>query len=345
MTDTRRILVTSALPYANGDIHLGHLVEYIQTDIWVRFQRLRGHECHYICADDAHGTPIMLRAEKEGITPQTLIDRMREAHIRDFQGFLVNHHQYHSTHSEENRHYTGEIFKALDAGKHILRKTISQLFDPEKNIFLPDRFVKGTCPKCKAKDQYGDNCEVCGTTYAPTDLLEPYSALSGATPVLRESEHFFFDLPAFSAFLQDWLASADIQEAMRNKLGEWFEAGLQPWDISRDAPYWGFEIPGAPGKYFYVWVDAPVGYMAAFQALCDREGLTFNDFWAADSNAELYHFIGKDIAYFHMLFWPAMLESAGYRKPTGVFCHGFLTVNGEKMSKSRGTFIKAATYL
>ncbi|MDO4776663.1 MAG: methionine--tRNA ligase [Cardiobacteriaceae bacterium] len=345
MTDIRRILVTSALPYANGDIHLGHLVEYIQTDIWVRFQRMRGHECHYICADDAHGTPIMLRAEKEGITPQTLIDRMREAHMRDFQGFLVDHHQYHSTHSEENRHYTGEIFQALDGKRHILRKTISQLFDPEKNIFLPDRFVKGTCPKCQAKDQYGDNCEVCGTTYAPTDLLQPYSALSGATPVLRESEHFFFDLPAFAGFLQGWLATADIQESMRNKLGEWFEAGLQPWDISRDAPYWGFEIPGAADKYFYVWVDAPVGYMAAFQALCDRKGLAFNDFWGEGSPTELYHFIGKDIAYFHMLFWPAMLEGAGYRKPTGVFCHGFLTVNGEKMSKSRGTFIKAATYL
>lgn len=345
MTDIRRILVTSALPYANGDIHLGHLVEYIQTDIWVRFQRMRGHECHYICADDAHGTPIMLRAEKEGITPQALIDRMREAHMRDFEGFLVDHHQYHSTHSEENRHYTGEIFKALDGKRHILRKTISQLFDPERNIFLPDRFVKGTCPKCQAKDQYGDNCEVCGTTYAPTDLLEPYSALSGATPVLRESEHFFFDLPAFADFLQGWLATADIQESMRNKLGEWFEAGLQPWDISRDAPYWGFEIPGAADKYFYVWVDAPVGYMAAFQALCDRKGLAFNDFWGEGSQTELYHFIGKDIAYFHMLFWPAMLEGAGYRKPTGVFCHGFLTVNGEKMSKSRGTFIKAATYL
>lgn len=345
MTTTRRILVTSALPYANGDFHLGHILEQIQTDIWVRFQRLRGHECHYVCADDAHGTPIMLRAEKEGTTPQALIDAMREAHIRDSQGFLIHHHQYHSTHSEENRELTSLIYQRLEANRHILRKTISQLFDPEKSMFLPDRFVKGTCPKCKAKDQYGDNCEVCGTTYAPTDLLEPYSALSGATPELRDSEHYFFDLPAFSAFLQNWLQSANLQDAMRNKIGEWFEAGLQPWDISRDAPYWGFEIPGAPGKYFYVWLDAPVGYMASFKALCARENIAFDDYWQQGHATELYHFIGKDIAYFHMLFWPAMLEGAGYRKPDGVFCHGFLTVNGEKMSKSRGTFIKAATYL
>ena len=345
MSNTRRILVTSALPYANGAIHLGHMVEHIQTDIWVRFQRLRGHECHYVCADDAHGTPIMLRAEKEGVTPQALIDAMRAEHMQDFSGFLIDHHQYHSTHSEENRYWTGDMYQRLVESGHILRKTISQLYDPEKELFLPDRFVKGTCPKCQAKDQYGDNCEVCGTTYSPTDLLAPYSVLSGATPVLRDSEHFFFDLPRFASFLQQWLKNAHIQEAMRNKLAEWFTAGLQPWDISRDAPYWGFEIPGETGKYFYVWVDAPVGYMAAFQALCARHDLNFADFWHADSSAELYHFIGKDIAYFHMLFWPAMLEGAGYRKPSGVFCHGFLTVNGEKMSKSRGTFIKASTYL
>ena len=341
----RRILVTSALPYANGAIHLGHMVEYIQTDIWVRFQRLRGHECHYVCADDAHGTPIMLRAEKEGITPQQLIDKSHSEHLRDFRGFLVDHHQYHSTHSEENRELTAAIYRALEAGGHILRRTISQLFDPEKQLFLPDRFVKGECPKCHSKDQSGDNCEVCGTTYAPTDLINPYSALSGATPVARDSEHYFFDLPAFDAFLRDWLQSAQLQESMRNKLGEWFVEGLQPWDISRDAPYWGFEIPDAPGKYFYVWLDAPVGYMASFRALCDRENLDFDAFWREGHDTELYHFIGKDIAYFHMLFWPAMLEGAGYRKPSGVYCHGFLTVNGEKMSKSRGTFIKAETYL
>ena len=341
----RRILVTSALPYANGAIHLGHMVEYIQTDIWVRFQRLRGHECHYVCADDAHGTPIMLRAEKEGITPQQLIDKSHSEHLRDFRGFLIDHHQYHSTHSEENRELTAAIYRALDTGGHILRRTISQLFDPEKQLFLPDRFVKGECPKCHSKDQYGDNCEVCGTTYAPTDLINPYSALSGATPVERDSEHYFFDLPAFDAFLRDWLQSAQLQESMRNKLGEWFVEGLQPWDISRDAPYWGFEIPDAPGKYFYVWLDAPIGYMGAFRALCDRENLDFDAFWREGHDTELYHFIGKDIAYFHMLFWPAMLEGAGYRKPSGVYCHGFLTVNGEKMSKSRGTFIKAETYL
>ena len=341
----RRILVTSALPYANGAIHLGHMVEYIQTDIWVRFQRLRGHECHYVCADDAHGTPIMLRAEKEGITPQQLIDKSHSEHLRDFRGFLIDHHQYHSTHSEENRELTAAIYRALDTGGHILRRTISQLFDPEKQLFLPDRFVKGECPKCHSKDQYGDNCEVCGTTYAPTDLINPYSALSGATPVERDSEHYFFDLPAFDAFLRDWLQSAQLQESMRNKLGEWFVEGLQPWDISRDAPYWGFEIPDAPGKYFYVWLDAPIGYMGAFRALCDRENLDFDAYWREGHDTELYHFIGKDIAYFHMLFWPAMLEGAGYRKPSGVYCHGFLTVNGEKMSKSRGTFIKADTYL
>ena len=341
----RRILVTSALPYANGAIHLGHMVEHIQTDIWVRFQRLRGHECHYVCADDAHGTPIMLRAEKEGISPQALIDKSRAEHCRDFAGFLIDHHCYHSTHSEENRAITTDIYNKLDKNGHILRRTISQLYDPEKNLFLPDRFVKGECPKCHAKDQYGDNCENCGTTYAPTDLIQPYSVLSGAAPVLRDSEHYFFDLPAFDAFLRDWLQTADLQDAMRNKLAEWFEAGLQPWDISRDAPYWGFEIPNAPGKYFYVWLDAPIGYMGAFRALCDRENLDFDAFWREGHDTELYHFIGKDIAYFHMLFWPAMLKGAGYRQPSGVNCHGFLTVNGEKMSKSRGTFIKAETYL
>ena len=341
----RRILVTSALPYANGALHLGHMVEYIQTDIWVRFQQLRGHECHYVCADDAHGTAIMLRAEKEGITAQQLIDRTKAAHHRDFSAFLVDHHQFHSTHSEENRCYTADIYHTLNAGGAILQKTISQAYDPVKNIFLPDRFVKGVCPRCGAKDQYGDNCEVCGATYSPTDLIDPYSVLSGARPVEKESVHYFFDLPRFEGFLRGWLANADLQQAMRNKLDEWFAAGLQPWDISRDAPYWGFEIPGAPGKYFYVWLDAPIGYMGSFKALCEREGLSFDAFWKEGNDTELYHFIGKDIAYFHMLFWPAILEAAGYRKPSGVFCHGFLTVNGEKMSKSRGTFIKAETYL
>ena len=341
----RRILVTSALPYANGAIHLGHMVEYIQTDIWVRFQRLRGNECHYVCADDAHGTPIMLRAEKEEISPQRLIDRMKAAHHRDFSGFLVDHHQFHSTHSEENRCYTSAIYHTLNAGGAIVKKNISQAYDPVKNIFLPDRFVKGGCPKCGAGDQYGDNCEVCGATYSPNDLIDGYSVLSGAKPIAKKSEHYFFDLPRFEGFLKRWLASADLQQAMRNKLDEWFAAGLRPWDISRDAPYWGFKIPGAPGKYFYVWLDAPIGYMGSFKALCKREGISFDAFWKEGGDTELYHFIGKDIAYFHMLFWPAILEAAGYRKPSGVFCHGFLTVNGEKMSKSRGTFIKAQTYL
>lgn len=341
----RRILVTSALPYANGPIHLGHMVEYIQTDIWVRFQQLRGHECHYVCADDAHGTPIMLRAEKEGISAQALIDKVKAEHHRDFAGFLVNHHQFHSTHSEENREITSAIYQALQTKGYILRKTILQAYDPEKELFLPDRFVKGECPKCHAKDQYGDNCEVCGTTYSPLELIAPYSVLSGAAPIEKESEHYFFDLPQFEGFLQDWLKDAHLQESMRNKLKEWFVEGLQPWDISRDAPYWGFEIPDAPNKYFYVWLDAPVGYMASFKALCAREGIDFDDFWREGKDTELYHFIGKDIAYFHMLFWPAVLHGAGYRTPTGVNCHGFLTVDGKKMSKSRGTFIKAETYL
>lgn len=342
----RRIFVSSALPYANGSIHLGHMVEHIQTDIWVRFQQLRGHECYYVCADDAHGTAIMLHAEKKGVTPEVLLDEVRAEHISDFQGFLINHHHYHTTHSDENRQLTNEIYQTLKSKGYILKKEISQLFDPEKNIFLPDRFIKGICPKCQAKDQYGDNCEVCGSTYAPTDLIQPYSVLSGATPIMKKSEHFFFDLPQFTDFLKDWLQRADLQPAMRHKLAEWFEAGLQPWDISRDAPYWGFTIPEAKDKYFYVWLDAPVGYLGSFQAFCQQhQHVSFNDFWRDDNKTERYHFIGKDIAYFHMLFWPAMLEGAGLQKPTGVFCHGFLTVNGEKMSKSRGTFIKARTYL
>lgn len=278
------------------------MVEYIQTDIWVRFQQHIGNECHYVCADDAHGTPIMLRAEKEGITPQQLIDKTKAEHHRDFSGFLVNHHQFHSTHSDENRELTAAIYQTLSEYGYILKKTISQAYDPEKEMFLPDRFVKGECPKCHAKDQYGDNCEVCGTTYSPTDLIAPYSVISGATPIKKDSEHYFFDLPQFESFLKDWLAQADLQETMRNKLAEWFVAGLQPWDISRDAPYWGFEIPNAPGKYFYVWLDAPVGYMASFKALCEREGINFDDFWKENPETELYHFIGKDIATFTCFF-------------------------------------------
>ncbi len=351
----RQILVTSALPYANGAIHLGHMVEHIQTDIWVRFQKMRGHDCHYVCADDTHGTPIMLRAEKEGITPEALIDRVHGEHLRDFTGFLIGYDNYYTTNSPENRHYAYDIYRKLKANGKIANRTIEQLYDPEKNMFLPDRFVKGECPKCAAKDQYGDSCEVCGATYSPTELKNPYSAVSGATPVLRESEHYFFRLGECEAFLRDWTrghsvlkdgrSQAHLQTESLNKMNEWIEGGLQDWDISRDAPYFGFEIPDAPGKYFYVWLDAPIGYMAAFKNLCDRMGLDFDAYFGQDSQAEMYHFIGKDILYFHALFWPATLAFAGYRAPTGVFAHGFLTVDGQKMSKSRGTFITAQSYL
>lgn len=340
----RQILVTSALPYANGSIHLGHLVEYIQTDIWVRFQKSRGHHCVYVCADDAHGTPIMLRAEQEGITPQVLIERMEAEHRADFSEFLVGFDNYYSTHSPENRHYANLIYTRLRDAGHIATRTITQAFDPVKEMFLPDRFIKGECPRCGAPDQYGDSCESCGATYAPTDLKNPRSAISGAVPVEKESVHYFFRLGDFEPFLRNWVAE-HIQPQMQNKLGEWFETGLQDWDISRDAPYWGFEIPDAPGKFFYVWLDAPIGYMASFQNYCDRTGESFEDYWGRESGAELYHFIGKDIAYFHTLFWPAELHGAGFRTPSAVFCHGFLTVNGQKMSKSRGTFIMARTYL
>ncbi len=342
---TRRILVTSALPYANGPIHIGHLVEYIQTDIWVRFQKLRGHECYYLCADDAHGTPIMLRAEQDGVTPEQLIERIWHEHHADFTDFLIEFDNYYSTHSPECRHYAELIYQRLNEAGHISRRVITQAFDPEKQMFLPDRFIKGECPRCGTPDQYGDSCENCGATYSPTDLKNPRSVLSGATPITKESLHFFFKLADFEIMLKDWIASGSIQPQMINKLNEWFTAGLQEWDISRDAPYWGFEIPDAPGKYFYVWLDAPIGYMASFQNFCDRAGLRFDDFWEPDSDAEVHHFIGKDIAYFHILFWPAELTGAGFRKPTAVHCHGFLTVDGQKMSKSRGTFIKARTYL
>ncbi len=345
MSTKRKILVTSALPYANGSIHLGHLVEYIQTDIWARFQRLQGHDCYYVCADDAHGTPIMLRARQDGIEPEVLIAAMQREHEADFDGFLIGFDNYHSTHSEENRQLASEIYLKLRDENHIATRTISQSYDPEAEMFLPDRFIKGTCPKCGAADQYGDNCEVCGATYAPTDLLNPVSAISGATPVEKDSEQYFFKLSDFTDMLQRWLHEGHVQSEIANKLDEWFEDGLQDWDISRNAPYWGFEIPDAPGKYFYVWMDAPIGYMASFKNLCDREGITFDDFWHSESDTELYHFIGKDIARFHTLFWPAVLHGAGFRKPTAVYCHGFLTVNGQKMSKSRGTFIKARTYL
>ncbi|MDF2445537.1 MAG: methionyl-tRNA synthetase [Moraxellaceae bacterium] len=346
MSERRRILVTSALPYANGPIHLGHLVEYIQTDIWVRFQKSRGHEVHYVCADDAHGTAIMLKAEQNGVTPEAQIATVKADHESDFADFHIRFDNYHSTHSDENRELSSYIYrKNRDAG-HIATRPIRQLFDPEKQMFLADRFIKGECPKCSAKDQYGDSCEVCGATYAPTELKNPYSTISGAAPVMKESEHYFFKLPDFAGFLQDRDRSGRLQPEVANKLDEWFQAGLNDWDISRDAPYFGFEIPDAPGKYFYVWLDAPIGYMASFRNLCIKKpGLNFDDFWAPHAGTELYHFIGKDIVYFHALFWPAMLEGAGFRKPSAIFAHGFLTVNGQKMSKSRGTFIKARTYL
>jgi methionyl-tRNA synthetase len=342
----RKILVTSALPYANGPIHLGHMLEYIQTDIWSRFQKMRGHECHYICADDAHGTPIMLKAQQLGIAPEAMIAAMQKEHEQDFADFNVAFDNFHSTHSDENRELASEIYLKLRDAGHIKTKTISQLYDPEKSMFLPDRFVKGTCPKCKSEDQYGDNCDSCGATYSTTDLINPRSAVSGATPIMKDTEHFFFDLPAFEGMLKTWIHSGSLQSEMANKLNEWFEQGLQQWDISRDSPYFGFEIPDAPGKYFYVWLDAPIGYMGSFKNYCNkRTDINFDDFWAKDSTAEVYHFIGKDIVYFHSLFWPAMLEGAGLRKPTSVYAHGYVTVNGAKMSKSKGTFIKARTYL
>lgn len=353
---TRKILVTSALPYANGSIHLGHMVEHIQTDVWVRFQKLRGHECYYCCADDTHGTPVMLAAQKQGIAPEDMIAKVREEHLADFTGFGIGYDNYYSTHSPENKQFSQDIYRALKANGKIESRVIEQLFDPEKQMFLPDRFVKGECPKCHAQDQYGDNCEVCGTTYSPTELINPYSAVSGAKPELRESEHFFFKLGECADFLKAWTSGNNphdgkphLQPEALNKMKEWLGEGeettLSDWDISRDAPYFGFEIPDAPGKYFYVWLDAPVGYMASFKNLCDRLGIDFDEYFKADSQTEMYHFIGKDILYFHALFWPAMLHFSGHRAPTGVYAHGFLTVDGQKMSKSRGTFITAKSYL
>ncbi|HSG62847.1 MAG TPA: methionine--tRNA ligase [Pseudomonadales bacterium] len=342
---TRKILVTSALPYANGALHLGHVMEYIQTDIWVRFQQLRGHQCTYVCADDAHGTAIMLKAEELGITAEQHIANMKAEHERDFRGFLINVANYHSTHSEENRQYSEMIYTRLRDNGHIASRTITQAYDPEKELFLADRYIKGTCPKCKAEDQYGDNCEACGATYSPTELIDARSVLSGAAPIAKESEHFFFKLPEFTDFLKSWTRSGTLQNEVANKLSEWLDSGLQEWDISRDAPYFGFEIPDAPGKFFYVWLDAPIGYMASFKHYCDQTGMDWNEYWGENSEAELYHFIGKDIVNFHALFWPAMLHSAKFRTPTKVCVHGFLTVDGKKMSKSRGTFITAESYL
>ena len=356
MTQKRQILVTSALPYANGGIHLGHMVEHIQTDIWVRFQKSRGHECYYVCADDTHGTPVMLAAQKQGVTPEEMIASVRESHLADFTGFGIGYDNYYSTHSPENEALSRQIYLALKQNGKIESRTIEQLFDPEKKLFLPDRFVKGECPKCHAQDQYGDNCEVCGATYSPTELIKPYSAISGATPVLKESEHFFFKLGDCADYLKQWTAGTStlsdgrqqphLQAEALNKMNEWLQTDqLSDWDISRDAPYFGFEIPDAPGKYFYVWLDAPIGYMASFKNLCDRIGIDFDSWFKTDTTTEMYHFIGKDILYFHALFWPATLKYADLREPTGVFAHGFLTVDGQKMSKSRGTFITAHSYL
>ena len=341
----RKILITSALPYANGPIHLGHLVEYIQTDIWSRFQKMRGHTCTYVCADDAHGTPIMLRAQSEGITPETLIAKSSEEHQADFSGFNVQFDHYDSTNSPENKAFSEQVYLALKEKGFISRKTISQYYDPEKEMFLPDRFVKGTCPKCKTEDQYGDNCEACGATYSPTDLINPTSAVSGATPIEKETDHLFFELNQFEEMLKTWTREGHLQTQIANKLDEWLESGLRAWDISRDAPYFGFEIPGEKDKYFYVWLDAPIGYMSSFKNYCSQSGLDFDEYWKEDSTTELYHFIGKDIINFHALFWPAMLSGAGFRTPSAIFAHGFLTVDGQKMSKSRGTFIMAKTYL
>jgi methionyl-tRNA synthetase len=341
-----KILVTAALPYANGPIHLGHMVEYIQTDIWARWQKLQSNDCIFICGDDAHGTPIMLRAQQQGITPKELITKIKLEHEKDFAGFNISFDNYYTTHSKENQELVNSIYEKLCANNDIITKTITQYFDTQKNMFLPDRFIKGTCPRCKTPDQYGDNCEACGATYSPTELIDPVSVISGTKPIQKESEHYFFRLEKYSDMLKAWAASGHLQPAIANKLNEWFSIGLKQWDISRDAPYFGFAIPNAKDKYFYVWLDAPVGYMASFKNLCQRRPeLSFDEYWNKTSATELYHFLGKDIIYFHSLFWPAILESSGFRKPTAIFTHGYLTVNGQKMSKSRGTFITAYDYL
>lgn len=341
----RRILVTSGLPYANGAIHLGHMLEYIQTDIWARFQRAQGHECYFVWADDAHGTPIMLRAQAENISAEELISRMNAEHQLDFKDFGLSYDNYSNTHDEINRECVETIYNRLNEGGFIVRRTISQFYDEEKGMFLPDRFIKGTCPRCKTEDQYGDSCESCGSTYSPTDLIDPRSAVSGSEPVMRDSEHYFVRLSEFEERLQHWMSNGRLQSGVVNKIQEWFDDGLRDWDISRDEPYFGFKIPGTEDKYFYVWVDAPICYMSSFKELCQRKNLDFDDWWKPDTDTEMYNFIGKDIIYFHTLFWPAMLMGAGYRTPTAAYAHGFLTVDGAKMSKSRGTFIKARTYL
>ncbi len=346
MEQPRRILVTSALPYANGAMHLGYILESIQTDIWVRFQRMMGNECYYVCGEDSHGTPIMLQAEKENISPEELIAKIKVAHENDLQDFLISLDNFYTTHSPENQELSSLIYQRLSENGDISKKTITQAFDQEKNMFLPDRYVKGTCPRCKTEDQYGDNCEKCGATYLPTDLIDPKSVISGTTPIEKQSEHYFFGLPNYHNMLTTWMQHGHLQEEVVNKLGEWFEAGLQSWDISRDKPYFGFNIPGTDDKYFYVWLDAPIGYMASFKNFAEKNPhINFDEFWTEGHNTELYHFIGKDIIYFHALFWPAMLTGAKFRTPTAIFAHGFITVNGQKMSKSRGTFIKARTYL
>jgi methionyl-tRNA synthetase len=341
----RKILVTHALPYANGPLHLGHIIESVQTDIWVRFQKMRGNSCIFCCADDAHGTPIMIRAQQEGVTPEALIAGAALDHRRDYDGFLIEFDHYHSTHSEESRRFTRELYEALRGHDFISRRAVNQAYDEQAQMFLPDRYVRGTCPRCRSADQYGDSCEVCGSTYSPADLIDPVSTVTGTRPVWRESDHLFFKLGAFESMLRQYVAGRSLQEAVRAKLGEWFEAGLQDWDISRDAPYFGIEIPDAPGKFFYVWFDAPIGYIASFEAWRAAHGASFDEYWKSETASELYHFIGKDISYFHTLFWPAVLYGAGLRRPTAVFAHGFLTINGQKMSKSRGTFITARRYL
>ena len=341
----RKLLVTSALPYANGSIHLGHLVEYIQTDIWVRFQKMSGNETYYICADDTHGTPIMLKAEEENISPDDLVNKVHDEHANDFKEFNVNFDHFYSTNSPENKKLSESIYNTLKENNKISSKEIDQFYDESKAMFLPDRFIKGSCPKCEAEDQYGDSCEKCGATYSPTELKNPYSVLSGTEPIRKKTLHYFFKLSECEEFLKEWIKNETLQPEAENKLKEWFDMGLQDWDISRDAPYFGFEIPDAPGKYFYVWLDAPIGYMASFKKFAQMNNLSFDEFWSKDSTAELIHFIGKDILYFHALFWPATLNYANYRTPSKIFTHGFLTVNGEKMSKSRGTFITARSYL
>lgn len=346
MLQKRKILATNALPYANGTLHLGHLVGTIQGDIWVRLQKMLGHHCFYICGSDSHGTPIMIQAQKMGITPEQLITDIYQEQVRDFSDFLVEFDNYHTTHSEENKTCVETIFDRQMKAGNIAKRTITQLYDPDKKMFLPDRFIKGECPRCSAKDQYGDNCEVCGATYSPTELKNPYSTLSGATPIEKESEHYFFKLQQFESFLKEWTKSGHLQSQVTNKLEEWFNDGLKEWDISRDSPYFGFKIPGETDKYFYVWLDAPVGYMASFKNFCDKHPeFSFSDYWEKDDTTELVHFIGKDIIYFHALFWPAMLHGAAFRTPSNIYVNGFLTINGQKMSKSRGTFIKARTYL